>query len=64
MTIKTGTKVFILSFPMGGGEDWSKTGTIMRPKRGGEPPEGWLVVRFDDNGGCLCVHTERLRVQS
>lgn len=61
--MKSGTKVYISSFPPSGEVDWSQTGVVCPNRRGASAPDGWLIIRFDDNRGCLCVHTERLRAQ-
>lgn len=61
--MKSGTKVCIRTYPFSGEEDWSQTGVVCRARKYETPPEGWFIVRFDDSGGSLCVHTERLRVR-
>lgn len=51
-TAQDGQRVF--------GDDWTETGTIRATKRDLRPLGYWLV-RFDGDGGELCVHASNLR---
>ena len=42
---------------------WSETGRIVKPRaRYGEsvPGPGWHAVRFDSNGGRMCIHQDMM----
>lgn len=60
--LKPKTRVRLLSFVGRTFErDWSQTGCIVKTRHPMPGPD-WYPVRFDDSGGVLCVHRDRLMV--
>ena len=66
MTIAHGTRVETNGFPSIGGfaAVAPETARIVRwrPKVNGERMEGWHIIKFDCDGGMLCMHESRFRV--
>ena len=43
----------------------SATGVIVKPRKGeGTPTPDWYIVKFDDNGGKLCIHRSMLAISN
>lgn len=43
----------------------SATGVVVRPRKSeGTPSADWFIVRFDDDGGRLCIHREMLAISN
>lgn len=45
----------------------SATGVICRPNKNkgeGTPGPDWYIVKFDDNGGKLCIHRSMLAISN
>lgn len=45
--------------------EWKETGRTYKPRasqREGVPSPEWSLVRFDDDGGRLCIHNSQLMV--
>ena len=57
-TLKIGTKVRTLY-------QHSETGTVVKPRKGeGVPTPEWFIVKFDRDGGKLCIHRTMLAVSN
>jgi len=61
-TLKIGTKVATKATPAFAGFPGvaSETGKVVRARAGESAPDGWALVRFDADGGRLCVHESQL----
>lgn len=63
--LKSGTKVRICAYAGSTFEPvWSETGRVCKPRMSQLPlpSPDWHIIRFDADGGKLCVHRERLMV--
>lgn len=61
------TPVYIRHVPYGRSEWlWEQTGRICKPRAENLPlpSDDWFIVKFDDDGGKLCIHRSNLMVRN